>query len=115
MDAVYDSVGADTYPGSLQCLKRFGTLVCFGQSSGPATDFKIGDLAAGSYHLTRPTLFHYATDPKWLARASNELFDLITTGKLKIRINQTFPLGDVAEAHNALEGRQTTGSTVLIP
>jgi len=77
VDAVYDSVGKDTINGSLACLKRFGTLVCFGQSSGPATDFKISDLAVNSLRLTRPTLFHFTASREWLEQASSELFELI--------------------------------------
>ena len=115
VQAVYDSVGRDTVKGSLGCLARFGTLVCFGQSSGPATDFAISDLAAGSFRLTRPTLFHYTADRDWLERAAGELFALVADGTLEVPIGQRFALEDVAEAHRALEGRRTRGSTVLAP
>ncbi|MEX3009310.1 quinone oxidoreductase [Hoeflea sp. TYP-13] len=115
VDVVYDSVGKDTYPGSLQCLKTHGTLVSFGQSSGPATEFKLSDLAAGSFHVTRPILFHFTALPGWLEKAASELFSLIADGSIKINVNQTFDLRDAAKAHDALEGRQTTGCTVLIP
>lgn len=115
VDAVYDSVGQETYQGSLRCLKKFATLVCFGQSSGPALDFQIKDLAVGSFRLTRPTLYHYTTEEGWLARASAELFALIGAGTLRVHINQRFPLGEVAAAQQALEARQTTGCTILIP
>ena len=115
VDVVYDSVGKGTWPGSRDCLKRHGTLVCFGQSSGPVEDFKISDLVVGSLYLTRPTLFHFVADREWLEKAAAELFDMIGSGKLKIAINQTFDLKDVAKAHQALESRSTTGSTVLIP
>ena len=113
--AVYDSVGNDTYPGSLHCLKTFGTLVCFGQSSGLATAFRIQDLAAGSFRLTRPILFHYTADRAWLEGAARDLFRLIADGVLRVPVNQTFPLADAAAAHDALERRATTGCTVLIP
>ncbi len=115
VDAVYDSVGKDTYPGSLNCLKVFGTLVSFGQSSGPALDFKLSDLAAGSFSVTRPVLFHFTAQPGYLQSATKELFAMIAKGALKININQRFSLRDVSEAHDRLEGRNTTGSTILIP
>ena len=101
--------------GSLDCLKTFGTLVSFGQSSGPADDFRISHLARGSLRLQRPTLFHYAASRAWLEAAANELFTTIANGTLKIHIAAERPLTEAAEAHDALEGRQTTGSTVLIP
>ena len=115
VDAVYDSIGKDTLAGSFACLKTFGALVNFGQSSGPALDFKLSDLAAGSFSITRPVLFHYTADPEYLAAASEELFLLIANGALKINVNQRYPLAKAADAHRALEGRKTTGSTVLIP
>jgi len=113
--AAYDSVGNDTVPGSLKCLKKFGTLVSFGQASGPYEGFKIGDLAAGSWRLTRPTLFAFTSDPDWLEKATGDLFAMIGSGKIDLSINQKFPLEEVAKAHEALEGRKTTGCTVLIP
>ena len=113
VDAVYDSVGRDTYPGSLRCLRRFGALVNFGQSSGPALDFKLSDLAVGSFSVTRPILFHYTSNPKWLRSAAADLFDMIESGKLRIPVNQTFPLERAGEAQRLIEGRKTTGSTVL--
>ncbi|WP_136657044.1 quinone oxidoreductase [Nitratireductor sp. XY-223] len=115
VEVVYDSVGRDTYPGSLNCLKMHGTMVSFGQSSGVAVDFKLADLAAGSFHVTRPILFHFTALPGWLDRASSELFALIGEGTIKVDVNQTFGLRDAASAHDALEGRKTTGSTILIP
>lgn len=115
VDVVYDSVGNDTVPGSLKCLKTHGTLVSFGQSSGPVEGFKITDLAAGSFHLTRPTLFHFAADRTWLENAAGELFSMIGSGTLKISVNQTFPLKQAAKAHAELEARKTTGCTVLVP
>ncbi|MEE9322747.1 MAG: quinone oxidoreductase [Granulosicoccus sp.] len=113
VDAVYDSVGNDTVAGSLACLKRFGTLVCFGQSSGPATEFKIADLAAGSLRLTRPVLFHYTANREWLESSATELFALIAQGQLNVAVNQRFSLDAVSDAHSALESRKTTGCTVL--
>lgn len=115
VDAVYDSIGADTYPGSLHCLKKFGTLVCFGQASGPIKNFAISDLAAGSYFVTRPILFHFTQNRDWLEKAAAKLFDAIAGGKIKVPVGQTFSLENVAEAHDKLESRTSTGSTVLIP
>ncbi|HHS94502.1 MAG TPA: quinone oxidoreductase [Rhodobacterales bacterium] len=113
--AVYDSVGADTFAGSLASLAPFGTLVNFGQSSGPVTGFQVSDLSAGSYTLTRPVLFHFTTSRAWLTGAARELFALIADGVLKVEVNQRYPLADAAEAHRALEARATTGSTILVP
>jgi len=113
--AVYDSVGADTFAGSLASLAPFGTLVSFGQSSGPVSGLQISDLAAGSYTLTRPVLFHFTTSRAWLMQAASELFSLIADGVLKVEVNQRYPLQDAAIAHRALEARETTGSTILIP
>jgi len=113
--AVYDSVGAVTVKKSLEVLETFGTLVSFGQSSGPALDFRITDLSRGSLRLTRPTLFHHTMQPGWLPKASSELFDLVLSGKIKVEIGQRYALEDVAAAHTALEARKTTGCTVLIP
>jgi NADPH:quinone reductase len=114
VDAVYDSVGRDTYPGSLKVLKRFGSFVSFGQSSGPATEFKLADLAVGSLRATRPTLFHYTADRSWLEQASTALFAAIGNGTLKLKIDTGFKLQDAAKAHEALASRKTTGSLVLM-
>lgn len=113
VDAVYDSVGKDTYPGSLKVLKRFGTFVSFGQSSGPATEFKLADLAVGSLRATRPTLFHYTADRNWLETASAALFAAIGDGTINLKIDDGFKLEEAAKAHQALESRTTTGSLVL--
>lgn len=113
--AVYDSIGKDTALKSLDCLARFGTLVMFGQSSGPADDVRISHLARASLRLTRPTLFHHIARPGWLRSASADLFAMISDGRIRVRIGQSFALSDVARAHDALEGRATTGSTVLRP
>jgi len=113
--AVYDSVGKDTYPGSLEVLKNFGMFVAFGQSSGPATNFNMADLGAqGSLFMTRPILFHFLAGNE-LQKRANQLFKMIADGKIKIQVNQTYPLSKVATAHRDLEGRKTTGQTVLVP
>lgn len=111
---VYDSVGKDTLLRSLKCLRRHGTLVNFGQSSGAVTDFRVSDLAAGSFHLTRPVLFHFTSDRAWLERAADELFGLILDGQIRVH-TQSAPLASAAAIHAELEARRTTGSTVLIP
>ncbi len=114
--AVYDSVGKDTYPGSLEVLRNFGMFVAFGQSSGVATDFKMADLSAhGSLFATRPTLFHFISPRAELAKRARQLFKMITDGKIEIQVNQTYPLTQVGTAHKDLEARKTTGQTVLIP
>jgi NADPH2:quinone reductase len=112
--AVYDSVGKTTYPGSLKCLQKFGMFVSFGQSSGVIEDFKLADLSAnGSLFCTRPTLFHFIAERKELERRARMLFKAIASGEVKIMVNQTFALDKVKQAHDALEGRKTTGQTVL--
>ena len=113
---VYDSVGKDTFLKSLDCLRPFGTLVLFGQSSGPVEPFNLGLLAQkGSLYVTRPTLATYAGKRTDMVTMAEDLFDVVREGYVKIEINQTFPLQDAADAHRALEGRKTTGSTVLVP
>jgi NADPH2:quinone reductase len=115
-DVVYDSVGKDTFPGSLDCLRPRGLWASFGQSSGPIEPFNIGILSQkGSLYATRPTLFTYiATRPELEASAS-ALFDMVSRGVVKIDINQRYPLAEAAQAHSDLEGRKTTGTTVLLP
>ncbi len=113
---VYDSVGQDTYPYSLDCLRRRGMWVCFGQSSGIIKNFEIGHLAQrGSLFATRPTLFDYTATPEDLQKTAAALFEVVLSGAVKVVVNQRFALKDAAEAHRALESRKTTGSTVLIP
>ena len=115
-EVVYDSVGKDAYPGSLDCLKPLGMWVLFGQSSGPVTNFDLGLLAQkGSLFATRPTLFTYSAKRTDLLAMAEELTAMVESGKVKIEINQEFPLSETAEAHRALEGRRTTGTTILIP
>ena len=113
VDVAYDSVGKDTFAGTLASVRRHGRIVAFGQSSGPYTDFKIADLGAGSLHLTRPTLFHFATDRPWLQAACDALFARVMDGRLNVSINQRFALAEVGTAHEALAARQTTGCSVL--
>ena len=113
VSVTYDSVGRDTMAKSLACTRRHGTVVHFGQSSGAYEDFQIKELAAGSLYLTRPTLFHFATERDWLESASADLFAKVAEGTLKVNINKRAPLESVAEVHTALATRQTTGCTVL--
>ena len=113
VNAVYDSVGNDTMAKSLKCARRHGTVVNFGQSSGPFNDFQIKDLAAGSLYLTRPTLFHFATERDWLEAASADMFARVANGTLNVSINRRAALEDVASVHEALASRRTTGCTVL--
>lgn len=116
VDVVYDSVGQDTYPQSLDCLKRLGMWVCFGQSSGVIQNFELSHLAQrGSLFATRPSLFHYVATRPELESAAAALFEVLASGAVNISINQQFPLADAAEAHRLLESRGTTGSTILIP
>ena len=113
---VYDSIGKDSFSGSLDCLAVHGMMVSFGNSSGPVPAFEPGLLSAkGSLYLTRPTLFHYTRTPKELQETANDLFAVITSGDVKIAINQRFALKDARLAHEALHSRKTTGATILIP
>jgi len=113
-DVVYDSVGKDTFPASLDCLKLRGLWVSFGNASGKVPPLDIGMLAAkGSLFITRPTLASYIATRSELEETANDLFDVVTSGKVKINVNQTYPLRDAAQAHRDLEARKTTGSTVL--
>lgn len=116
VDVVYDSVGKDTFMASLDCLKPLGYMVSFGQSSGSLELVDVGILAAkGSLFLTRPTLFTYIAERSQLVESAGALFDVVGTGQVRVEVNQTFALANAADAHRALEGRQTTGSTVLLP
>ena len=113
---VYDSIGKDTFVHSLDALAPLGMMVSFGNSSGPIAPIDSGMLASrGSLFFTRPSLFSYIAKREDLERSANELFDVVTSGKVKITVSQTFALKDVAQAHIALEARRTTGSTVLLP
>jgi len=116
LPVVYDSVGKDTFEASLDCLRPRGLMVSFGNSSGAVPPFPPALLSAkGSLYLTRPTLFHYIATRPELERAAAELFAVMQSGAVKIAVNQRFPLAEAAAAHDALEGRRTTGATVLIP
>ena len=113
---VYDSVGKDTFAGSLDCLAVRGMMVSFGNSSGAVPPFEPGILAAkGSLYLTRPTLFHYTRNAKELQETAEDLFAVILSGAVKIAVHQRFPLAEARQAHEALHSRATTGATVLIP
>jgi NADPH:quinone reductase len=115
VDVVYDSVGKDTFPGSLDCLKPLGMWVSFGQSSGPVPEFKITLLSQkGSLYATRPSLAHYTAKRADLLEAARELFDMVSWGKVTVSVNQTYELSDAARAHRDLEARATMGSTVLV-
>ena len=113
---VYDSVGKDTWDGSLDCLAVRGMMVSFGNASGAVPAFAPGVLSAkGSLYLTRPTLFHYTRTHQELQDTADDLFDVIQKGIVKIAIHQRFELTDARAAHEALHSRQTIGATVLIP
>ncbi len=113
---VYDSVGKDTFEGSLDCLAPLGMFVGFGNASGPVAPFNMGVLAQkGSLFLTRPTLMTYTAKRQDLLASANELFDVVLSGAVKVEINQTYALAETAQAHRDLEARKTTGSTVLLP
>ena len=114
--AVFDAVGADTFMRSLDCLRPFGMMVSFGQSSGPVLPFDIVTLSTkGSLYLTRPTIMTYIADRSRYLAMVRELFDVVASGAVKIDARQSYPLIDAARAHQDLEGRRTTGSSVLIP
>ena len=113
---VYDGVGKDTFMGSLDCLSPLGMMVSFGNASGAVPPVNIGILAQkGSLFLTRPTLGTYNATAEELQKAARELFRVVASGKVKIVVNQTYPLSEAASAHQDLEARKTTGSTVLLP
>ena len=113
---VYDGVGKDTFMDSLDCLRPLGVMVSFGNASGPVAPISPTILAPkGSLFLTRPTLLHYTASREDLVKAARELFAVVKSGKVKISINQTYPLRDAAQAQSDLEARKTTGSTVLLP
>ena len=115
-DVVYDGVGKDTYPASLDCLHRLGMFVSFGNASGPIEAVNPGLLQQkGSLFMTRPTLVHYITTREELVEAANDPFDVVGSGNVKIAVNQKYPLKDAAKAHRDLESRATTGSSILIP
>lgn len=113
---VYDSVGKDTWDGSLDCLAPFGLMVSFGNASGPVPPFAPGILGPkGSLYVTRQTLFSHITSRERTQAMADDLFGVVTSGQVKIHVEQRFALAQVQDAHRALEARQTTGSTVLLP
>ena len=115
-DVVYDGVGKATFPGSLDCLRQRGMFVSFGNASGAVDAFSILMLMQkGSLYCTRPTLAHYATTPEKMRAMAGELMDVISSGAVKVEVNQTYKLSDAAQAHSDLESRSTVGSTVLLP
>ena len=113
---VYDSIGKDTFMGSLECLKPLGMMALFGAASGPVPPFDLGLLAKmGSLFITRPTLFTYTAQRADLLAIAGDLCDMVVSGKVKIEVNQTYALKDAAQAQIDLVARKTTGSTVLLP
>lgn len=113
---VYDSVGKDSFAGSLDSLAPLGLMVSYGNASGPVPPFDLGLLAAkGSLYITRPSLATYTAKREDLVKVANDLFDVVEKGAVKVHVNQTFSLHDAPAAHIALETRKTTGSTVLMP
>jgi NADPH2:quinone reductase len=116
VDVVYDGVGKDTYPASLDCLKPMGLFVSFGNASGAIQNFDLLALMnKGSLYATRPTLQTYVAKRADLVANATELFDVVSKGLVKINVNHSYPLKDAAQAHRDLEGRKTTGSIVLLP
>ena len=114
VDVVMDSIGKDTFMGSLDCLKPLGMMISFGNATGAVEAFNLGLLAQkGSLKVTRPTLFSHTSDPETCQAMARHLFDKVVSGAVKIRIDQRFPLAEVARAHDTLEARKTTGSTIL--
>ncbi|MEX2261676.1 MAG: quinone oxidoreductase [Bryobacteraceae bacterium] len=116
LDVVYDSVGASTFDKSLRCLRPRGMMVLFGQSSGPVPPFDPGQLAAhGSLFLTRPSLAHYTGSREELLWRAGDVLNWAAAGKLKLRVDRTYPLFEAAQAHRDLEGRKTSGKLLLLP
>jgi NADPH:quinone reductase len=116
VDVVYDSVGKDTFMGSLDCLRPRGLMVTYGNASGPVPPLAPLELSKrGSLFLTRPTLFHYIPTRALLVRAASEMFDLVAKSVIGVHVGQTYPLQEAAKAHVDLEARRTIGSTVLVP
>jgi NADPH:quinone reductase len=116
VDVVYDSVGKDTFPGSLDCLAQRGLWVLFGRASGSPPPLDMAMLAQkGSLYATRPTLFNHIAERAALLANTQDLFAMVTSGKVRIEVNRTYPLRSAAEAHRDLETRRTTGASVLLP
>jgi NADPH2:quinone reductase len=116
VSVVYDSIGKDTFIGSLDCLQPLGTMVSFGNASGPVPPFSLGELASrGSLFVTRPSLMAYMAKREDLEASAKSLFGVVSSGEVKIDIRQRYALADVAQAHIDLEARKTTGSSILLP
>jgi NADPH:quinone reductase len=111
---VYDGVGKATFETSLKCLSLRGTLVSFGNASGPVTGVSLGVLTPKSAYITRPTLFAYTSTDAEFQETAQDVVDIVKSGKVKIAINQRYALKDVAKAHEDLEARRTTGASVLL-
>ena len=115
-EVVYDGVGKETFPASLDCIKPLGMFVSFGSASGPVDAFNINILQTkGSLFATRPTLNTYVAKREDLLKTANDLFDVVASGAVRIPVNQKYPLKDAQKAHRDLESRGTTGSTILLP
>jgi NADPH:quinone reductase len=113
---VYDSIGKDTFVGSLDCLRPLGMMVTFGNASGPVPPLDLLELSKrGSLFITRPSLFSYAAKRSDLTQMAAELFDVVVAGKVRVEVNQTYPLKDAGQAQRDLEARKTTGSTIMLP
>ena len=116
VDVVYDSVGQATFTQSLDCLRPMGMMVSFGQSSGSVPPFDLSELASrGSLFITRPSVIAYTADRTDMLNHADDLFEVVANGAVRIEVNQTYPLAEAARAHQDLEARKTTGSTILIP
>jgi NADPH:quinone reductase len=116
LPVVYDGVGQDTVMTSLDCLQPRGLLVSFGNASGPVKNFNLGDLSArGSLYVTRPTLMTYTASDADFKETADDLVEMVKSGKVKVPVNQRYPLAEAAQAHRDIEARKTTGTTVLIP
>ena len=116
VDIVYDGVGKDSWSASLGSLRRRGMMVSYGNASGPVPPVSLLELSrAGSLYVTRPTLFDYIVTQEELKHVSDRLFDRMLSGVVRAHIGQRFALSQAADAHRALEGRQTVGSTILVP
>lgn len=116
VQVVYDSIGKDTFIGSLDCLRPLGMMVSFGSASGPVPPFSLSELASrGSLFITRPTLFSYAAKRADLETMTEDLFRMVSSDKVRIDIHQRYKLEDAARAHTDLESRKTTGSSILLP
>ena len=113
---VYDSIGKETYTASLDCLAPLGLFVSFGNTSGPLPPIDSSEFAGrGSLYFTRPTLFSYIAKRSDLEEMTGELFNVLSTGQVKTSVRQRYPLAEAAKAHEDLEARRTTGSTIFLP